>query len=158
MSGHGGSISLVQHPPNLRQGLWGLPHLAPVRALRERDRRVLQAGDGNFCQLLLLRQKKKMEKPQSSGFFCGLDNVSCAECLEAAVCCPPWHSGCFLAPLGMLLSWVLEENAEGHVGEDGRTGKCRENKPQRARSRAGVWQRALAGALPSLRICSGTEE
>lgn len=72
--------------PRLRQ-VWEVsPHFAPVRAPGERDRKMLQAGNANFCLLLLLRQKKKIEK--SSGFFYFLDNVSCAECLEVLPAVP----------------------------------------------------------------------
>lgn len=79
-----------------------------------------------FCS-----DQKKWEKPQSSSFFCGLDTVSCAECLEAAACCPHWHFGCLFAPLSLLLPCIPGGNAEGHVGGDGRTGKWRDKKPQR---------------------------
>lgn len=76
----------------------------------KRGRRVLPLPaclprrDGMVCQLLLLSdKKKKMEKPQSSRLFCGLDNVSHAECpghprlLHAVI--PPLPPALWLLPL-----------------------------------------------------------
>lgn len=61
----------------------------------------LPRRDGTVSQLLLLSDKKEMEKAPSSRLFCGLDNVSHAERpghprLLPAVPPFPQHCGCLV--------------------------------------------------------------
>lgn len=87
-------------------------------------------------------KKKKMEKPQSSRLFCGLDNVSHAECpghprlLHAVPPASPSTVAAASLPhqrgKAMLLLRVQGGKTEGHTGENGRTDSSREWEGEQA--------------------------